>query len=141
MKDDFFLDTNISVYCFDKTDKRKFKIANNLLEKRFTKGKAVISYQVVQEFINVSLTKFEHPLNKKDQNDFLNNILEPLWRVYPDSELFTSSINICSRWKYSFYDSLIIASALSANCNILYSEDLQHGQTIKKLKIVNPFLK
>ncbi len=60
--------------------------------------------------------------------------------IYPNKELFIKGITLQKRWKYSFYDSLIIAAALKANCNILYSEDLQHGQVIDDLKIINPFI-
>jgi predicted nucleic acid-binding protein len=50
------------------------------------------------------------------------------------------AVDILDRYKYSFYDSLIIATALENKCMILYSEDLQHNQGIgKKMKIVNPF--
>lgn len=50
-------------------------------------------------------------------------------------------IEICERYKFSFYDSLIVAAALIVDAKILYSEDLQHGQVIdRQLRIVNPFL-
>ena len=53
-----------------------------------------------------------------------------------------SAISIAEKYKYSFYDSLIIASAIETNCKTLYSENMQHNQMIdKKLQIVNPFLK
>jgi len=45
-----------------------------------------------------------------------------------------------NKWQFSFYDSLIIAAALQAKCNVLYSEDLQHNQKVHSLTILNPFL-
>ena len=48
---------------------------------------------------------------------------------------------IAERYRFSFYDSMIITAALESNCEILYSEDMQHNQTIDDtLKIINPFL-
>jgi len=57
-----------------------------------------------------------------------------------DNEAILLSFKIAEQYKYSIWDSLIIASALESNCSALYTEDLQHGQIIdKKLKIINPF--
>jgi predicted nucleic acid-binding protein len=56
------------------------------------------------------------------------------------SEIF-SAWSVASRYGYSHFDSLIIASALAAHCSILYSEDMQHNQLIEnQLRILNPFL-
>jgi predicted nucleic acid-binding protein len=54
--------------------------------------------------------------------------------------LYAKAIDLQGRYKYGFYDSLIIAAALEANCNVLYSEDLQDGQVIDGLVIKNPFI-
>jgi predicted nucleic acid-binding protein len=52
-----------------------------------------------------------------------------------------TAITIKQRYRYSYWDSLIIASALEANCSILYTEDMHNGQIIeKRLKILNPFI-
>jgi predicted nucleic acid-binding protein len=51
-----------------------------------------------------------------------------------------SQLTVMERYRFSFYDSLIIATALEASCTTLYSEDMQHGQLIEnKLLIINPF--
>jgi predicted nucleic acid-binding protein len=55
-------------------------------------------------------------------------------------DLLRRTIDISEKWKYSLYDSMIVAAALQADCAVLYSEDLQHGQQIESLAIVNPFL-
>jgi predicted nucleic acid-binding protein len=67
-------------------------------------------------------------------------VLEPLCEVFSSMKLYRDTLELIGDFRYSFYDSLIIASALHANCKILYTEDLQHGQKIKSLKILNPFL-
>ena len=57
----------------------------------------------------------------------------------PSAGLYTQALELKARWKFSFYDSLIVAAALEAGCKRLYSEDLQHGQRIQGLRIENPF--
>ncbi|MDZ7806320.1 MAG: hypothetical protein U5K71_04305 [Gracilimonas sp.] len=62
-----------------------------------------------------------------------------LWQVYSSKDLIYSAIGIKEQFKFSFYDSLIIAAALEAGCKTLYSEDLQHNQTIYSIQIIDPF--
>jgi predicted nucleic acid-binding protein len=102
--------------------------------------RGIISYQVVQEFLNAALKKFSKPLTAADAERYLTIVLEPLCAVFAGFELYHQAIDIANRLKYSFYDSLIIASALQAGCSVLYSEDLQHGQKIGGLRILNPFV-
>jgi predicted nucleic acid-binding protein len=61
-------------------------------------------------------------------------------KVEPSLELLTAALKIKKDIGYSFYDSLIVAAAAQAGCNILYSEDMQHGQLVAGLRILNPFL-
>lgn len=139
MKDKFFLDTNVFIYLFDDASPVKKQKSKELIQEGLDEYHAFISYQVVQEFINVSTKKFENPLSPDDCKLFLNSVMMPLWRVFPSEELFNSAIDISGRYQYSFYDSLIIAAAVELNATILYSEDLQHGQKIDELTIINPF--
>lgn len=139
MSDRYFLDTNIIVYSFEDEDIRKKEIAQDLISDGIEKLHTSISFQVVQEFINVSTRKFKKPLTTSDCQKFVDNVLHPIWHVYPSKELLFSALKITNRWQYAFYDSLIIASAIEASATILFSEDLQDGQTIDSLKIVNPF--
>lgn len=140
MRDRFFLDTNIFVYTFDSREPDKQDRARNLVVDALTHRRGVISHQVVQEFLNVATQKFANPLSATDALLYLDSVLGPLCEVLPTLDLYRRAIGLASRWKYSFYDSLIIASALQSECKILYSEDLQHGQTIEGVKLVNPFL-
>lgn len=136
----YFLDTNILVYSFDNKNPKKRDIARNLVGDALNNGSGRISYQVIQEFLNVSTKKFETPLTTSDAQIYLRTVLEPLCEVYSSVALFHQALEIANRWKYSFYDSLIIAAAVSAGCNTLYSEDLHHSHSIGNLKVVNPFL-
>ncbi len=140
MKDKYFLDTNIFIYAFDSKNKEKRKLSNKLIKNALASQKGCISYQVIQEFLNVSFRKFKKPLTLSDCQQYLNTILDPLCENYAGIGLFMKALEISERWQYSFYDSLIICAALNSKCKILYSEDLQHGQVIQELEIINPFI-
>jgi len=139
MKDKFFIDTNILVYSFDESDLKKQIKAKEIIGNALNNYNGCISYQVIQEFLNVATQMFEKPLTKNDCFKYMTNVLEPLCEIFTSVELYQDAMEIKEGWKYSFYNSLIIAAALKANCNILYSENLQHEQRIRDLIIVNPF--
>jgi len=136
----YFLDTNILVYSFSKKDTTKRKKAVALIDEAFSKNRGCISFQVIQEFFNVALIKFAVPMSYKDCQNFLRTALEPLCEVHSTVMLYYQTLDIADRWRFSFYDSMIVAAALQAGCDILYSEDLPHGQKIQDLKIINPFI-
>ncbi len=136
----YFLDTNVLVYSFDQDNPRKRDLAIGLIAEALEKNRGVISTQVIQEFLNAALRKFSRPLSHPDAQRYLTVVLEPLCAVFASVELFHRAIEISDRWKYRFYDALIIASALEAGCTILYSEDLPDGQKIGPLRILNPFV-
>lgn len=135
-----FIDSNVFVYLFDSTDSRRQGIAREVVEEHIASGTGVISFQVVQEVLNVATHKMERPLTGTDAIAFFDTILAPLWRVYPSAELYRRAIEVKVRYRYSFYDSLIIAAAQEGGCTRLLSEDLQSGQTIGGLTVVDPFV-
>ena len=139
MNDKYFVDTNILIYSFDRANPSKRKIALDLISQALEKGTGVISYQVIQEFLNVATRKFAVPLSFKDAQRYLNVVLEPICEVFSSPELFHQALEISDQWRFAFYDALIVAAALQAECRVLYSEDMQDSQTIKGLTIRNPF--
>jgi predicted nucleic acid-binding protein len=71
----------------------------------------------------------------------INEILEGALLISLSIETVKYAWQIREKYQYSYYDCMVIASALESNCKILYSEDLQHNQLInKKLRIINPFI-
>ena len=140
MSDKYFIDTNIFIYAFDQQTPGKNKTANDLIKIALSDHKGCISFQVVQEFLNVATRKFKVPLSFHDSKKYLENILSPLCEIFTSIDLYNRALDIMERWQYSFYDSLIISAAIQANCNILFSEDLQHKQKIQSITILNPFL-
>lgn len=132
-----FLDTNVFVYLFDETAPDKRERAEGLVRRSLEEGSGCISYQVVQETLNVVTRKLgARPASARL---LLDDVLAPLWRVNPSRSLYARGLRLHAQFGFSFYDSLIVAAALEAGCTRLYSEDLHHGQRVDQLTIQNPF--
>lgn len=134
-----FLDSNVFVYLFDETDERKRDTAEEIVNSALQNHDAGISFQVVQETLNVLTRKVAAPMSAENAKNFMGEVLRPLWRVSPSPALYNRALDIQARYRYGFYDSLIVAAALDAGCTRIYSEDLQDGQRIEALTIENPF--
>ena len=135
---DDFIDSNILVYLFDETNLEKYHRARVLVNRLVDDKSGCISYQVVQETLNVITSKLG--ISHRRAVEFLDETLAPLWQIDPSTELYLSALELRERYGFSFYDSLIVAAALEAGCTRLYTEDMQHGQQIQGLTIQNPFL-
>ena len=121
-------------------DGRKAGIAQDLIRRGIESGKECISFQVVQECLNTALRKALVPLGGHEMRRYLDSVLAPLLRVQPSLRLYHASLDIQSRYRFAYYDALIVvAAALDAGCATLYSEDLQDGQRIEGLTVVDPF--
>lgn len=121
MSAEFFIDTNILIYTFDTDHSTKQMRAQELAEMALQTSVGIVSYQVVQEFLNVATHKFATPMTPDDALRYLRGVLEPLCMVFPSITLYERAIDLQERWRYGFYDALIIGSALQAGCEILYS--------------------
>lgn len=134
-----FIDTNLFIYQLDALDERRSTIAGRIIRHGIETGTACISFQVIQECLNTLLRKAEIPLTAEQTRNYLETVLEPLFHVSASMSLYQRSLDIQARYRYGFYDALIIAAAREAGCTRLYSEDLQHGQRLEGLTIENPF--
>lgn len=127
-----FFDTNVLIYAFAGNDVR-VEVAERLLN-----AGGVISVQILNETANTLRGKLKFTWPRVGQ--IIEVILENCPAPQPITlETHRSALRICERYGYSVYDGLVIAAALEAHCSILYSEDMQHGQTVESLRIVNPF--
>jgi predicted nucleic acid-binding protein len=140
MKDRFFLDTNIFVYSFDRSAPQKAAKAKHLIREALTSRKGLISYQVVQEFLNVALRRFAQPMTVADAERYMSTVFRPLLSVHSSMGLFAEALRLQSQHGLAWYDSVIIGAAIQAGCDVLFSEDLQHGRSFGALRITNPFL-
>jgi len=126
-----FLDSNIVLYAF--TDDVRSGIAATLLAQG-----ADLSVQVLNEFTNVARKKLGFDWSQIDEA--LKAIRLLARAIHPiDLQSHAGAVVLAQRYGFSVYDALIVASAQIAKCEILYSEDLQHGQKIENLTILNPF--
>jgi predicted nucleic acid-binding protein len=135
-----FLDTNVFVYELEVSEPEKSAKAAELIRSAIKARRGVVSYQVVQEFFNVAFKKFAKPLSVIEAEEYFSKTFVPLLAVDSSPRLFREAIRIKSQHRLSWYDALIVAAALEAGCEILYSEDLQSGWKFDGLRVVNPFL-
>ena len=140
MSDRFFLDTSIFVYSFDQSAPSKARRATRLIRDALTRQKGVVSYQVVQEFFNVALRRFSQPMQTADAEQYLSTVFRPLLGVHSSQALYAEALHLHAQNGLSWYDALIVSGAIQARCDLLYTEDLQHGQRFGGLQVRNPFL-
>ncbi|MBA4396484.1 MAG: DNA-binding protein [Syntrophus sp. (in: bacteria)] len=129
-----FIETNILVYAYSETEPEKKQIAVQLLMDR----SICMSTQVVNEFIWIMSSKYRVDMK------LLSDVAKNLFLLYRmdiiDDKTIAAAIDMSMRYRLSYWDSLIVSSAVKLNCPILYSEDLQHEQIIEKsITITNPF--
>jgi predicted nucleic acid-binding protein len=135
-----FIDTNIFVYVIDSDELSKSETAVRLLRTNLANSLGRISYQVVQEFLHVATKKFRTRLPPHLAWAYVDEALKPMLAVHSSLKLFDDALGIHERYKLSWYDSLIVAAAIEAKCDVLYTEDMQHGQRFGELVVTNPFL-
>jgi len=140
MSDRFFLDTNIFVYSFDQSAAAKARKSMQLIREALATQKGVVSYQVVQEFFNVALRRFSQPMQPADASQYLGTVFRPLLAVHSSQALYAEALQLHVQSALSWHDSLIVSAAIQARCDLLYTEDLQHGQRFGALQVSNPFL-
>ena len=130
-----FLDTNILLYSLDQADAAKMAKCRGLIRRLTAESMGVISTQVMQEFYVAATSKLgADPLLTKD----ILRSLERFETVVVSPTLIKDAIDCSIINRLSFWDALIVVSAESAQCEILWTEDLNHGQIIRGVRIENP---
>lgn len=135
----FFLDTNVLVYTFDASAPEKRATAREWVRTGLSSQRGVIGTQVVQEFMNVALSRFARPMGVTEARDYLRGVLQPLCRHVPSSASYDHALLVKEETGYSWYDALIVTAAIETGCKWLVTEDMDHGRTIGSLTIRNPF--
>ncbi len=136
MKERVFTDTNILIYHFTQ-EAGKYKFTDAIIAN--PAHHLVTSTKVLSEFANVCLRK-KFVKGKSEIKAHIEAI-EALFEVVGLSDKdVLKALDLQDRYKISFYDALIVANALHAGCQKLYSEDMHHGLLVeRKLRIINPF--
>ena len=135
MTDSFFIDSNIFLDAFSDKDKEKQKVSKQIVWSR-----SIVSVQVVNEVSKNLLYKLN--FNEDEIFKFLKSLYKRHLVAELTKAIFIQASNLRRKYNFSYYDSIIVATALENECNILYSEDMQPNQIIDdKLTIINPFEK
>ncbi len=133
-----FIDTNILVYAHDVDAGRKHQIAKSIVHDLSQQRSGVLSMQVLQEFyVNVT-RKIASPLSKSDARAIIDDFSH--WCVAASPTDIRQAFLIEDGARISFWDALIIAAAVKAGAVRIFSEDMNHGQTIAGIPIENPFV-
>ena len=133
-----FLDANILVYAQDQDAPAKRRRSRELIAALAASGSGVISTQVLQEFYVTVTRKLARPLDAATAGQVVSSFTE-LPMVQIDGKLVLSAIDRSRNSQLSFWDSLIVQAAIEGHATTLYSEDLQHGQALDSLRVINPF--
>ncbi len=133
-----FFDTNILVYVFDNDSPEKQAIARERLRSAVVDGSLVLSTQVLQEFHVAVTRKLENPVTPEVSEEILQNLSRlPILSV--DPPLVLAAARLSRVHTISFWDALIVESAIAAGAATLLTEDLQAGRVFGQLRVENPF--
>jgi predicted nucleic acid-binding protein len=131
------LDTNVLIYADAADEPAKQRQAVSLISELRRTGDAVLSTQVLQEYVNVALRKLRlPPALIRERLAFYRRF--DLVVTSPD--LIAAALDLHVLRGISFYDALVVQAAVAGGCQRVLSEDLQHGATLGGVRIVNPFL-
>lgn len=139
MRNKHFIDTNILVYANDSSDKAKQEICKHIILQGIQKQNIAVSVQVLGEFYVTVTRKIKKQMDPElAKKEIL--LLRAIEIVEIDYHSVIQAVNHLRKYQLSYWDALILASALKSGCNQIYTEDLNHGQNIEGIRIINPFL-
>lgn len=132
-----FIDSNVFVYTDDPKEHVKRAKAVAIVDAAHRTGLGVVSTQVLQEYFSSATKKLGAPI------DAIRKKVRAAARLHVvqvDPALILAAIDLHQRYAFSFWDALIVQAASRAGCAELLTEDLQHGQKIAGLTVINPFV-
>jgi predicted nucleic acid-binding protein len=133
-----FADTNIIVYAYDTSAGEKHREAADVMKRLWNSGRGITSTQVLQEFFVTVTKKIPEPLAIAVARAIVKDLLK--WKVVTiTGPIILEAIDIREKHNYSFWDSMIIASAAEGGAETLLSEDLADGHAVKGVVVRNPF--
>jgi predicted nucleic acid-binding protein len=133
-----FVDTSVLIYAHDRSAGRKHSRAQELIRELWQTGEGCLSIQVLQEFYVNITQKVAQPIAPILAAQLIADL--SVWQVHrPAVEDVLDAIRLQERHQLSFWDAMIIASALQLGCQTIWSEDLNPGQVFDQVTIENPF--
>lgn len=133
-----FVDSNVFLYALDEADRSKQRAAQHWRSELWRSRLGRVSFQVLGEFyVNVLRIR---PKAREEARAEIRDLLA--WNpIATDAILLESGWRIQDRYQLSYWDALIVAAAKAASCRYLLTEDLQAGQKLDGIEVVNPFLR
>lgn len=132
-----FVDTNILVYAHDVGAGVKHERAMALVAALWQSGEGAVSTQILQEFFVNVTRKCAHPPTAIEAQSWVADYLQ--WQVVVnDGAAILEAIDLQTRYQLSFWDALVVQAAHAAGAELLYSEDLNHGQLYGSVRVENP---
>lgn len=131
-----FIDTNVLIYAEASDVPAKQRTALDLLKRLYEEALGVLSTQVLQEYCNVALKKLRLPAQHVRAQLDLYQQFEVI-QVTP--AIIQAGLDLHQTRSVAFYDAIIVASAQIAGCNVLWTEDMNAGESVGGLRIINPF--
>jgi len=131
-----FIDTNVLVYAQASDVPDKQRAALDLLKELYEQGLGVLSTQVLQEFCNVALKKLK--LSERDLRLQLD-LYEQFEVVQVTPTIIRAALDVRQTRSVSFFDAMVLASAHTAGCSVLWTEDMNAGEEVNGVRISNPF--
>ncbi len=132
-----FIDSNILIYAEANDESAKQTVALALLRRLKLEEHGVLSTQVLQEYCNVGLRKLKLSVDHVRRQLRSHEQFEVV-QVTP--AIIQSALDLHQTRSLSFYDAMILQAAITSGCDTLYSEDLNAGEIVNGVKIINPFV-
>lgn len=134
-----FVDTNLWVYRLDRREPEKSVFVRDWIRNLATEHEIVVSTQVLIELRSVVTRKFDPPLSPADTRIALE-VLTAFEVVGAHSNLVLDAHELATQERLSWFDALILESAIRGRCDVLFSEDFSHQRRFGTLTVLNPFL-
>ena len=136
---ELFIDTNILVYAYDRSAGQKHILAVKIMEQCWEQGNGRLSLQVLQEFYVSVTRKIAKPLDPQTARQIVADMAH--WRLHaPESSNLLQAIDFQQEFRLSFWNAMILQSAVHLGCEQLLTEDLSHGQKYGEVQVINPFI-
>jgi predicted nucleic acid-binding protein len=133
-----FVDTNVLVYAFEKSDSPKKQIARRLIDKLMKEDRLRLSTQVMQELFVTLTRKVSRPCSNAEALAALEDL--SAWPVVTvDYPAIRAAVGLAGEAKLSFWDALVVVAAARTGATALYTEDSNNGQEILGVRVINPF--
>lgn len=133
-----FIDTNILLYAYDTSAGDRHTMAHSLVSTLGRTRTGALSVQVLQEFYVNAVGKIARPLTPTEGRDRLRILAR--WTVHaPGADDIIAATRIADEHQLSFWDAMIVRSAVALGCRTLWTEDLNDGQVVEGVRITNPF--